>query len=190
MLIWEILFVVSCYLLPISWSKQSFCKGFVQTEVPWERQSYTNMSRIRDSIGAAIALLASASLPSSSWCGLGLRADWASFLRGTCTRVPGFCSRSIRTHGSNSTATRSSGSLGGLFYQQWSAHSIALTYPCGSLKGLPFETHNKHVLRSDGKYQALECTLYCMLEEPLWDKRAISRSAKSCNSLNTKSMGM
>ena len=44
----------------------SHFSSFIGMKVPREKQSYEDMPRVHDSIGAASALLASASMPSSS----------------------------------------------------------------------------------------------------------------------------
>jgi hypothetical protein len=62
--------------------------NFVGMKVSGERQSYKDMPRVRDSIGAASALLVSACVPSSSWprlmLSLGFLSAWRSRAR---TRV-------------------------------------------------------------------------------------------------------
>ncbi len=62
--------------------------------------------RVSDSIGAAYALLASASAPSSIRLGLSRRLVWASFWCGTCACAPGYRSRSVQARRLNSDATR------------------------------------------------------------------------------------
>ena len=70
--------------------------------------------RVSDSIGAASALLASASASSSIQRGLGRRSVWASFWRGACACAPGYCSQSVHACRLNSAATCASGVLGGI----------------------------------------------------------------------------
>ena len=89
--------------------------------------------RVSDSISAASALLLSASVPSTMWHGLGRHSVWVSFWRGACERPPGYRSRSVQAHTLNSAATRTSGVLGGINPQQWSARSVALACPRRSL---------------------------------------------------------
>ena len=67
--------------------------------------------RVSDSIGAASALLASASTPSSIRRGLGRRSVWASVWRGACVRAPGYHSWSVQACRLNSAATRALGVL-------------------------------------------------------------------------------
>ena len=88
--------------------------NFVGTKVSQERQSYKDMPRVRDSIGAASALLASVCVPSSIQCGLGRHLVWASFWCGTRTGSPGYCSWSVQACRLDSAATRASGVLGGI----------------------------------------------------------------------------
>ena len=72
--------------------------------------------RVSDSIGAASALLASASAPSSIRRGLGRRLVWASFWRGAWACAPRYCSWSVQARRLNSAATCASGVLGGIKY--------------------------------------------------------------------------
>ena len=91
--------------------------------------------RVSDSIGAASALLASASAPSSIRHGLSRLLVWASFWCGACARAPGYRSRSVQARRLSSAATPALGVLGGINCQQWSACSVALTCQHRSLKG-------------------------------------------------------
>jgi hypothetical protein len=104
--------------------------------------------RVSDSIGAASALLASASAPSSIQHGLGQYSVWASFWCSACARAPGYCFRSVQARRLNSAATRASGVLGGINHRQWSVRSIALACPCRSLEGLLFATQKTCLRKS------------------------------------------
>ena len=97
---------------------------------------------VSDSISAASALLASASVPSSVRCGLGRCSVWASFWRGLCARAPGYCSRSVRARRLNSATTRALGVLGRINCRQWSTGSVALACPHRSLEGLVRDSKN------------------------------------------------
>ena len=114
-----------------------------------EKGSLTKTTkRVSDSIGAASALLASASAPSSIRRGLGRRLVWASFWHGACTRAPGYPSRSVQARRLNSAATHALGVLGGINRQQWSARSVALACPRMSLEGLLFATQKACLRKS------------------------------------------
>jgi hypothetical protein len=114
--------------------------NFVGTKVSRERQSYQDMPKGSDSIGAASALLASASAPSSIWHGLGQRLVWASFWCSACARAPGYCPWSAQARRLNSAATYTSGVLGGINCNWWLARSVVLACPSWSLEGLLFVT--------------------------------------------------
>ena len=138
------------------WEKSCFLRviscfpflNFVKTKVSWERQSYKDMLRVRDYVGAASALLASACVPSYSQCGLGRCSIWASFWRGACVRALGYRSRSVQARGLNSAATRASGVLGGINHWQWLARSVMLACPCWPLEGLLFATQKTCLRKS------------------------------------------
>ncbi len=93
-------------------------------------------------VGAASALLASASAPSSIRRGLGRRSLWAPFWHGARTGTPGYRSHSVQARRLNSAATRALGVLGGTDRRQWSARSVALACPRRSLEGLRLQLKN------------------------------------------------
>ncbi len=111
----------SYFLLPISQLRRN--KNFSRKAVLPRRAK-----RVSDSIGAASALLASASAPSSIRFGLGRRLVRASYWRGARARAPGYRSWSVQARRLNSAC------------QQWSRRSIALACPRRSLEGLLFMT--------------------------------------------------
>ena len=106
------------------------------------------LPRVRDFVGAASALLASACVPSSSQRGFGRRSVWAFFWHGACARIPGYCSWSVQTRGLNSVATCASGVLGGIIRQRWLAHRVVIACPCWSLEGLLFATQKSCLRKS------------------------------------------
>ncbi len=131
----------SYFLLPISQLRrnESFSRKAVLPR---------HAKRVSDSIGAAYALLASASASSSIRHGLSRRSVWASFWRGACARAPGYCSRSVQARRLNSTVTCALGVLGGINRQRWLARSVALACPCSSLEGLLFATQKTCLRKS------------------------------------------